>query len=400
MQKQKKQTFIKSVIIALSISAATLSTAVYGAPTDTGLPVSGPCAKKTWAMGNLYMPGDIVSTSPSSDPKKRPSKNYVLGYDGMNANKAPLTEKAIKNASQFSPSTFPAVWKELSPPKTRCAPPTEYVGDIPLIPLVKEYDESGKSSVTSGPGIDPKTAQVDIELFPLLLTEQQFITLFPTRHEIYTYDGLQTAYIAFKQFAAVGDIAMRKRELAAFLANVAHETGGLVYAEQYKDKGPYCKADAKYPCAAGKQYFGRGALHITWNTVYGRMSEQLKVPVLERPEVVSATNTSGSTLVWMTAVWYWMNEKGFGPMTAHQAMLLPPRGFFAGTVAAINGKLECGLNPDQQADRIARYTKISLLMGVPPEPTAITPCVSLQAIADYQNQKEKEAKEEKEKEKK
>src|SRR5688572_29173520 len=126
--KKQKQTFIKGFITAVTIGAATLSTTVYGAPTvptDGELPVSGPCAKNTWAMGNIYMPGDIVSTSPSSDVKKTPSKNYVLGYNGGNASGAPLTEKAIKNASKFNPRAFPAVWKLLSPPKTRCAPPTD-----------------------------------------------------------------------------------------------------------------------------------------------------------------------------------------------------------------------------------------------------------------------------------
>ena len=65
-------------------------------------------------------------------------------------------------------------------------------------------------------------------------------------------EGLVAATSAFPTFAATGDLTMRKREAAAFLANVAHETGGLFYIEEIH-KAAYCSPSSACPCAAGKR---------------------------------------------------------------------------------------------------------------------------------------------------
>ena len=392
MQKQK-QTFIKRILTVLTVSTAALSSMAYGATAVVELPVSGPCVKKTWAMGNPYKVGDVVSTSPFTS-KNKPSKNYVFGYDGMGANKLPLTEEGIKNANRYSPRIFPAVWKEISPPKTRCAPPTEYVGVLatsispavklvvntgsnvwPVMPpppraikpLVKDFVLPSET-LPAAIKIDPKTD----DSFSALLPEKLFILMFPNRHEVYTYEGLQSAYNYFREFAGVGDPLTRKRELAAFLANVAHETGGLVYAEQYTSgTDNYCKPVANFPCSPEARYFGRGAMQITWNNVYGRFIRDLnpQMPDKDFQEIYKSPDnvvTSGAGLVWSSAVWYWMNVKGYSNFTAHQAMIHPAGGF-GGTIAAINGKAECnGQNPEQAKQRIVNYQIILDAMGLPP----------------------------------
>ncbi len=63
--------------------------------------------------------------------------------------------------------------------------------------------------------------------------------MFPSRNPFYTYEGLINAAATFPEFAGTGDTATRKREVAAFLANVNHETGGLVYVEEIA-KATYC----------------------------------------------------------------------------------------------------------------------------------------------------------------
>ena len=49
-------------------------------------------------------------------------------------------------------------------------------------------------------------------------------------------------------FATTGSDTVKKQEAAAFLANVSHETGGLVYIDEIDKSGNYC--DAASPTAA------------------------------------------------------------------------------------------------------------------------------------------------------
>jgi chitinase len=46
----------------------------------------------------------------------------------------------------------------------------------------------------------------------------------PNRNPLYTYDNLVTAAQKYQQFCNEGTDEQRKREAAAFLANIAHET--------------------------------------------------------------------------------------------------------------------------------------------------------------------------------
>jgi predicted chitinase len=64
---------------------------------------------------------------------------------------------------------------------------------------------------------------------PFIVTEAQFNRMFPSRNSFYTYSGLKSAMGTFGSFANQGSDTVKKQELAAFLANVSHETGGLVY---------------------------------------------------------------------------------------------------------------------------------------------------------------------------
>src|SRR5690606_37163858 len=72
-----------------------------------------------------------------------------------------------------------------------------------------------------------------------LLSREQFDALFPERNSFYSYEGLLAASRQFSAFAGVGNLDIRKRELAAALANFAHETGNFVYTEEIH-KGDYC----------------------------------------------------------------------------------------------------------------------------------------------------------------
>ncbi|HJD85677.1 MAG TPA: chitinase, partial [Kitasatospora aureofaciens] len=94
-----------------------------------------------------------------------------------------------------------------------------------------------------------------------VVSEAQFNQMFPNRNPFYTYKGLTDALSAYPKFAATGDSATRKREAAAFLANVSHETGGLRYVVEQNtaNYGHYCDTTQPYGCPAGRSaYYGRG----------------------------------------------------------------------------------------------------------------------------------------------
>ncbi|HWZ87536.1 MAG TPA: chitinase, partial [Polyangiaceae bacterium] len=92
-----------------------------------------------------------------------------------------------------------------------------------------------------------------------ILSEGTFDSMFPNRNGFYSYAGLINAAATFGAFATTGDWTAQRREVAAFLANVGHETGDLVYIEEIA-KADYCSSSGSCPCQGGKQYYGRGPL--------------------------------------------------------------------------------------------------------------------------------------------
>ncbi|MFJ6768324.1 ricin-type beta-trefoil lectin domain protein, partial [Streptomyces sp. NPDC091282] len=101
-----------------------------------------------------------------------------------------------------------------------------------------------------------------------VVSEAQFNQMFPNRNSFYTYQGLTAALGAYPGFANTGSDTTKKQEAAAFLANVNHETGGLVYVvEQNTANYPtYCDRSQSYGCPAGQAaYYGRGPIQLSWN---------------------------------------------------------------------------------------------------------------------------------------
>ncbi|GIG68043.1 glycoside hydrolase family 19 protein [Phytomonospora endophytica] len=197
-----------------------------------------------------------------------------------------------------------------------------------------------------------------------VVTEAQFNQMFPGRNSFYTYSGLTAAIQAFPAFAGTGGDTIKKQEAAAFLANVSHETGGLVYiVEQNQNNYPhYCDAGQPYGCPAGQAaYYGRGPIQLSWNFNYKAAGDALGINLLADPWQVERNAATS----WKTALWYWMTQNGPGTMTAHNAMV-NSRGF-GETIRSINGSLECnGGNPGQVESRVSKYRSFTSLLGVAP----------------------------------
>ncbi|MER6915714.1 glycoside hydrolase family 19 protein [Streptomyces sp. NPDC000594] len=196
-----------------------------------------------------------------------------------------------------------------------------------------------------------------------VVNETQFNQMFPSRNGFYTYRGLTDALSAFPAFAKTGSDTVRKQEAAAFLANVSHETGGLVHiVEQNQANYPhYCDRTQPYGCPAGQAaYYGRGPIQLSWNFNYKAAGDHLGIDLLNNPSRVQ----TDPAVAWKTGLWYWNTQTGPGTMTGHAAMVNGSG--FGQTIRSINGSLECnGGNPAQVQSRVNNYTRFAQILGVP-----------------------------------
>ncbi|MFE0186453.1 chitinase [Streptomyces sp. NPDC059008] len=208
----------------------------------------------------------------------------------------------------------------------------------------------------------PAGAEVRAEEF--VVSEAQFNQMFPNRNPFYTYSGLTAALSAYPEFANTGSDTVKRQEAAAFLANVGHETGGLVYVvEQNTGNYPhYCDATQPYGCPAGQAaYYGRGPIQLSWNFNYKAAGDALGIDLLNNPYLVE----QDPAVAWKTALWYWNTQTGPGTMTPHQAMVTGAG--FGETIRSINGSLECnGGNPGQVQSRIDNYKSFVQILGTTP----------------------------------
>ncbi|WVZ86243.1 hypothetical protein U9M48_033056 [Paspalum notatum var. saurae] len=168
----------------------------------------------------------------------------------------------------------------------------------------------------------------------------------------YTRSAFLSAVGAYSGFAQGGSSDDGKREIAAFFANVAHETGRLCYISETDQSSDYCQSSTQWPCVAGKKYYGRGPLQISWNYNYGPAGQSIGFDGLGNPDIVA----QDAVISFKTALWFWMNN-------VHQVV---PQGFGA-TIRAINGALECnGNNQAEMNDRVSLYQQYCQQLGVAP----------------------------------
>ncbi len=211
----------------------------------------------------------------------------------------------------------------------------------------------GGGSGGSGPVVPIEGVLSDV------LSSEQFNGMFPERNGFYSYEGLLEAATKYPEFGCQGDITTRSREVAAFLGNVALETGDLVHIEELNPVGDYCDTNnTTYPCTPGKSYKGRGPIQLSWNYNYGAAGAALGRPLLENPELVA----TDSAVSWETALWFWMTSAPQGK-TAH--VIMRDNEGFGGTIRVINGGLECdGKDPGTVQDRVNHYTNFCSWLGV------------------------------------
>lgn len=218
-----------------------------------------------------------------------------------------------------------------------------WIDDIELMdsgdPLDPDPDPDPGSG---GSGTDPEGCVLDG-----ILGESGFNSWFQTRRNpFYTYANLCIALEGFPGFASSGDETLDKREVAAFFANVARETGELEYIEQIVKDPP--------------TYFGRGPIQLTHSYNYQAAGDFLGIDLVQNPGLVA----TDPVITWQTALWFWMHSDGAGKGTCHGAIV---GGLgFGQTINIINGGLECGGENTAARQRITYFEGFCSNLGISP----------------------------------
>ncbi|XP_010672242.2 endochitinase [Beta vulgaris subsp. vulgaris] len=200
----------------------------------------------------------------------------------------------------------------------------------------------------------------------------------------YTYYDFITAATSFPEFANIGDVETRKRELAAFFGQTSQETTGGwptapdgPYAWGYCFKKEqtttsYCVESTEWPCVPGQLYYGRGPMQLSYNYNYGPAGVALNLPLLSNPNLVE----NDAIIAFKAALWFWMTPQAPKP-SCHAVMTgqwVPTPADIAAnrfpglgvTINIINGGLECNIPaPDTRVEnRIGFYKRYCDILGV------------------------------------
>lgn len=201
--------------------------------------------------------------------------------------------------------------------------------------------------------------------------------MFPNRNSFYTYQALVSSAASFSGFTTTGSREVQLREAAAFLANIAHESGDLRFTRElntanwnsYCDPNTATSTGFSADCRKNGnlfQYYGRGPIQLSWNFNYRAVGSAFNIDLLHNPDLVA----TDSKIAWRTAIWFWITRRGAGTLTPHNA-ITTGRGF-GETIRSINGALECGGGrPDQVSARVSTYQNFVSILGTTVGPGAI-----------------------------
>ena len=190
--------------------------------------------------------------------------------------------------------------------------------------------------------------------------------------------------IDYGNFCSEKDLQTNKKELAAFFANIAHETrhgqdgtytDGLMYIHENNTSLTYIAPNDAYPAVAGQKYYGRGPMQLSYNGNYGYASDCIfgdKKVLLNNPGLVE----TDPVVAFKTAIYFWMTPQTLKP-SAHDVMIgkWQPNAAdkaagrtpgFGMTINIVNGQVECnkGENLYSMNDRIGFYQYFLKKLGV------------------------------------
>jgi chitinase len=203
--------------------------------------------------------------------------------------------------------------------------------------------------------------------FKSIVSQSQFESAYTGRTAFFSDAYAQlTAALDDPRFSRVGREGSaddRKREIAALMAHIWQETGGLASVTEISPPSDYCRAnDPLYPCVAGQTYIGRGPLQLSWNYNYGQAGEYLGIPtLLSNPGQVATdklTSWRGSMFFWMA----WRDKDTNSLLVGPHYRFLHDG--FGGSIRAINGALECAPGNAAADHRRQLYQQYCSMLGV------------------------------------
>ncbi|MES2810189.1 MAG: chitinase [Bacteroidota bacterium] len=221
----------------------------------------------------------------------------------------------------------------------------------------------------------------------------------PDWNEQWATEKPDTTYtIDYGAFCTEADAQTNKRELAAFFANIAHETrhgrngtytDGLMLTREGDTTQNYFNGSDEYPPVKGKKYYGRGPMQLSYNGNYGYASDLIfgdyKV-LLNDPDLVERD----PVVAFKAAIYFWMTPQKPKP-SAHDVMIgkwKPHAADIAGkrsagfgmTINIINGALECGKGEDlpNMQSRINFYQHFLKQLGIT-DANCVCSCGGMQA---------------------
>jgi predicted chitinase len=208
-----------------------------------------------------------------------------------------------------------------------------------------------------------------------------------------------SSYIVdYGNFCTEKDLQTNKKELAAFFAQIAHETrhgqdghynDGLMFIHENNTALTYIADNDEYPAVAGQKYYGRGPMQISYNGNYGYASDCIfgdKKILLNNPGLVE----TDPVVAFKTAIYFWMTPQTHKP-SAHDVMIgkWQPNAAdkakgrtpgFGMTINIINGNIECGKgNNEDMNDRIGFYQYFLKQLGVT-DPNCACSCGTMQSF--------------------
>jgi hypothetical protein len=240
--------------------------------------------------------------------------------------------------------------------------------------------------------------------------QQLGLSELPNGQWYYTYDNLIKGMAELMEFANEGDENTKKLEIAAFLANIAQETGAKVTGDPFGSPGcaiqeGYGTEAAWHSCSFGGcnktrpfvcpkwpdnlcpdgevGYFGRGPHQLTYDYNYAAFGKTMNVgdDYLNDPDLLTKDpkiGIAGSIWFWGHADWSTGRDIPFKP-SAHDVAVgkwePTPEDVACGRTNAnfgvitniINGGLECGpgaVNPEAAKNRVKYLEAIAEEMGV------------------------------------
>ncbi len=223
----------------------------------------------------------------------------------------------------------------------------------------------------------------------------------PNGEWYYTYENLIKGMAELVEFADDGDENTKKLEIAAFLANIAQETGAKISGDPFGSPGCWIQegdgAFWKNPnfgglAPTGAGYAGRGPHQLTWASNYKAFGKTMGVgdEYLNDPDLLTTNPEIGIA----GSIWFWGHEErtdwsppdipfkpaahnvlvGEWALTDEDVACGRTKADFGVIINLINGGLECRWkdgneikepkNPEAAKNRVKYLKAIAAEMGV------------------------------------